>query len=192
MEYHTLNYVKRIFAAGNRQDDARLDCFSRFRDILITGSDFYYLRDELQQSCVASGISSDQCKCDIQGLTKCVYGISSFNRELRCDLFQCCQSNTGDNDEGRNDCFLQDEAQQRYDECIKSIGNFYGSIHGGSTEYCYCYKNNTLGTQMTCIVSCLAAVEIKQMIQVAGSVLAISLQVNLLLRPARLLQPRIQ
>ena len=79
----------------------------------MTGSGFHYLRDELQESCVASGKSSDQCKCDIQGLSDCV-GVASY-REPRCDLFQCCQSETGDNDESRNDCFLQDEAQQRYD-----------------------------------------------------------------------------
>jgi len=49
----------------------------------------------------------------------------------------------------------------------------------------------SLDIQMTDIVSCLAVVESSQMTQVARSVLAISLQVDLLLRPARV-QPRTQ
>ncbi|KAL7456861.1 hypothetical protein ACHAWC_008324 [Mediolabrus comicus] len=44
-------------------------------------------------------------------------------------------------------------------------------------------RSALLDIQMTYIVSCLAAAKNKQMIQVAMSVLAISLQVNLLLRP---------
>ncbi len=144
-----------ICCDGQTEDDARLDCFSRFRGGW-TGYDFYYYRDAVQESCVASGRSSDQCNCGIHGLSYCVFGrIGDYPKEPHCDLFQCCQSQTDDNDDGRKDCLVQDEAQQRYDACIMSIlptlrfhyllrshGNFYGSIT--TTEYCYCYKSNTL------------------------------------------------
>ena len=53
------------------EDDARLDCFSRFRDRL-TGRHFDLQGDEIQESCIASGKSSDQCDCDIHGLSNCV------------------------------------------------------------------------------------------------------------------------
>ena len=131
---------------GETEDDARLDCFSRFRhgDGDTTGEDFYYRRDEIQESCVASGKSSDRCKCDIQGLSRCVRGIwNGTQREPRCDLFQCCQSQTGDNDDGRKDCLVQDEArlvedeaQRRYEICVND---------GNTTESsCYCDKSNSL------------------------------------------------
>ena len=87
---------------GETEDDARLDCFSRSRN-WRTGHYFYNYRDTIQESCVASGRSSDQCKCDIHGLSNCVdvESESSSNREPRCDLFQCCQSQTDGNDLGR-------------------------------------------------------------------------------------------
>ena len=117
------------------EDDARLDCFTtRFRHGM-TGLDFHSARNELQESCVASGKSSDQCKCDIQGLSNCVYGIHIFNREPRCDLFQCCQSQMDDDDDGRKYCLVQDEAQMRYEECVND---------GNTTESCLCDKSNTL------------------------------------------------
>ena len=125
------------------EDDARLECFTtRFRDSM-TGFDFYWSRDEIQESCVASGRSSDQCECDIQGLSNCVFGIDSFkeitldsfNREPQCDLFQCCQLQTDDDDEGRKDCLVQDEARLMYDRCVNN---------GNTTETCICDKSNTL------------------------------------------------
>jgi hypothetical protein len=118
------------------EDDARLDCFSRFRDGL-TGWDFYHNRDTIQESCVASGRSSDQCKCDILELSNCVFGMDRRNREPQCDLFECCQSQTGDdNDEGRKNCILQDAIQSRYETCIND------GI--GSSEFCYCNKSSNL------------------------------------------------
>ncbi len=127
---------------GQTEDDARLDCFTtRFRTD-GTGFYFYNQRDELQDSCVASGRSSDQCKCDIHGLSNCVRGINVYNSEgvwlksePKCDLFQCCQSQTDDNDEGRKDCVVQDEAQLMYGECINN---------GNTTDACICDKSNTL------------------------------------------------
>ncbi len=122
---------------GETEDDARLDCFSRFRDGWA-GIEFYNHRDAIQESCVASGKSGDQCKCDIEGLSNCVgEGNGNFDsdREPRCDLFQCCQSQTGDNDDGRKDCLVQDEAQLMYERCI---------IDGNTTEACVCEKSNTL------------------------------------------------
>jgi len=119
---------------GETEDDARLDCFTtRFRT-LYTGWDFHNYRETIQESCVASGKSSDQCKCDIHGLSNCV-GNELSNREPRCDLFQCCQSQTDDNDDGRKDCLVQDEAQLRYGECISD---------GNTTESCFCDRSNTL------------------------------------------------
>jgi hypothetical protein len=118
---------------GETEDDARLDCFSRFRD-RRTGFYFYNYSDEIQESCVASGRSSDQCKCDILGLSNCV-GVEYYSKEPNCDLFQCCQSQTGDNDDGRKDCLVQDEAQLMYAECINN---------GNTTESCVCDKSNTL------------------------------------------------
>jgi hypothetical protein len=117
------------------EDDSRLDCFSRFRDGL-TGWDFYHNLDTIQESCVASGRSSDQCKCDIQGLSNCV-GVEYYSKEPSCDLFQCCQSQTDDNDDGRKDCLVQDEAQLMYAECINN---------GNTTESCVCGKSNMLCT----------------------------------------------
>ena len=116
------------------EDDARLDCFTtRFRDP-GTGFGFYLSRDTIQESCVASGRSSDQCKCDIHGLSNCV-GFEWFNSEPRCDLLQCCQSQTGDDDDGRQDCLVQDEAQLIYETCVND---------GNTTESCICDKSNTL------------------------------------------------
>ena len=117
------------------EDDARLDCFTTRFKHWSTGSGFHNARDTIQESCVASGRSSDQCKCDIHGLSNCVYGIDYYTREPRCDLFQCCQSQTGDNDEGRKDCLVQDEAQLMYETCIN---------YGNTTESCVCDKSNTL------------------------------------------------
>jgi len=120
------------------EDDARLECFTtRFR-FVHTGSYFYNYRDAIQESCVASGKSGDQCKCDIQGLSNCLRGTWNENRtrrEPRCDLFQCCQSQTGDNDDGRKDCLLQDEAELMYGRCLSD---------GNTTESCFCDKSNTL------------------------------------------------
>jgi hypothetical protein len=117
------------------EDDARLDCFTtRFRTDL-TGWDFYHNRDTIKESCIASGRSSDQCKCDIHGLTNCVFGIDRYSRKPSRDLFQCCQSQTDDNDEGRKDCLVQDEAQLRYETCIND---------GNTNESCICDKSNTL------------------------------------------------
>jgi hypothetical protein len=56
-----------------------------------------------------------------------------LNREPRCDLFQCCQSQTAD--EGRKDCFAQDEAQLVYGRCVSG---------GNTTESCVCDRSNTL------------------------------------------------
>ena len=53
----------------------------------------------------------------------------------RCDLFQCCQSQEDDDDEGRKDCLAQDEAQLVHETCIND---------GNTTETCYCDKSNTL------------------------------------------------
>jgi hypothetical protein len=115
------------------EDDARLDCFTtRFKG-WYTGSDFYSNSYTIYESCITSGKSSDQCKCDIQGLSNCVYGID-FYKEPSCDLFQCCQSQTLD--EGRKDCLVQDEAQLRYEECITY----------GVDETCICDKSTTLCT----------------------------------------------
>ncbi len=116
------------------EDDARLNCFSRFRDAW-TGVEFYNNQDAIQESCVASGKSSDQCKCDIQGLSNCVYGIDFFNKEPSCDLFQCCQSQTDGDDEGRKNCLVQDEARLRYEECIND---------NNTTESCVCDKSSKL------------------------------------------------
>ena len=58
-------------------------------------------------------------------------------REPNCDLFQCCQSQTDDNDDGKKDCLVQDEAQLMYDRCIND---------GNTTESCYCDKSTTLCT----------------------------------------------
>jgi hypothetical protein len=119
---------------GETEDDARLACFTtRFRT-LGTGFYFYNHRDTIQESCVASGRSSDQCKCDIQGLSNCV-GVEYYSKEPNCDLFQCCQSQTGDNDDGRKDCLVQDEAELMYGRCLND---------GNSTESCICDKSNTL------------------------------------------------
>jgi hypothetical protein len=135
-----------ICCDGQTEDAARLDCFSRFRG-RETGSQFYKNSDAIQESCVASGKSSDQCKCDIQGLTNCVYGVeiveipySKHSREPSCDLFQCCQSQTSVDDEGRKYCLAQDEAQFMYDNC--ALYAIYG--YGGSPSSCFCDKSNTL------------------------------------------------
>ena len=117
-----------ICCDGQTEDDARLDCFSRFRDV-NTGFGLYLYRDTFQESCISGGRSSDQCKCDIQGLSNCVY------EEPRCDLFQCCRSQADDDDDGRKDCLVQDETQLLYEECI---------YYGRSTESCYCYKSSKL------------------------------------------------
>ncbi len=124
------------------EDNARLDCFSRFRDE-FTGRGFRNNRDTIQEGCVASGKSSDQCKCNIHGLSNCVgvgagsaYSAGAREREPNCDLFQCCQSQTGDDDEGRKDCLVQDVAQSRYERCIND------GI--GSSEFCYCNKSSNL------------------------------------------------
>jgi hypothetical protein len=122
------------------EDDARLDCFSRFRGG-STGLEFHRARDAIQERCIASGKSSDQCKCDIQGLSNCVRGIDVFNIEEEvlqeyepsCDLFKCCQVET--DDEGRKDCLLQDEAELMYGRCLSD---------GNTTESCFCDKSNTL------------------------------------------------
>jgi hypothetical protein len=50
-------------------------------------------------------------------------------------LFQCCQSQTGDDDDGRKDCLVQDEAQLVYEKCIND---------GNTTESCVCDKSNAL------------------------------------------------
>jgi hypothetical protein len=119
------------------EDDSRLDCFTAQFRHGATGYQFHRLRDELQESCVASGKSSDQCKCDIQGLSNCVRGIwNGTQHEPRCDLFECCQSQRDDNDDGRNDCLVQDEIQSRYIECI-NVGNTTESS-------CLCDKSNIL------------------------------------------------
>ena len=55
--------------------------------------------------------------------------------EPRCGLFQCCQSQTGDNDNGMKECLVQDEAQLSYETCIND---------SNTTEYCVCDKSNTL------------------------------------------------
>ncbi len=116
------------------EDGARLDCFTTQFRSEYTGSGFYFNRDTMKESCIASGKSSDQCKCDIHGLSNCV-GNDYYNREPNCDLFQCCQSETEDNDDGRKDCLVQDDAQSRYNKCIN---------YGNSTESCVCDKSNTL------------------------------------------------
>jgi len=122
------------------EDDARLDCFTtRFRDTW-TGFYFSYFgySDAIQETCIASGKSSHQCKCDIQGLSSCL-GVGFANpagargREPRCDLFQCCQSQK--TDDGWKDCLVQDEAQLMYETCVND---------GNSTESCICDKSNTL------------------------------------------------
>ncbi len=112
------------------EDDARLDCFTtRFKSTAF----YNHYRDTIQESCVASGRSSDQCKCDIHGLSNCVYGIDSYNREPHCDLFQCCQSQTVD--DGRKDCLVQNEAQFVYERCAND---------GNTTEACVCDKSSNL------------------------------------------------
>ena len=68
-------------------------------------------------------------------MTGILWNEDGTQREPNCDLFQCCQSQTDDNDEGRKDCLVQDEIQLRYGECINN---------GGSTESCYCDKSNIL------------------------------------------------
>jgi hypothetical protein len=132
---------------GQTEDDARLDCFTthfRTDGFPSTGREFYWSREEIQESCVASGKSSDQCKCDIQGLSNCVKGIGFLKfegmevwreYEPRCDLFQCCQSQTGDDDLGRKDCLAQDEAQLMYESCLND---------GNTKEACVCDKSNTI------------------------------------------------
>ena len=67
-------------------------------------------------------------------MTGILWNEDGTQREPNCDLFQCCQSQTDDND-GRNDCLVEDEIQLRYGECIND---------GGSTESCYCDKSNIL------------------------------------------------
>jgi hypothetical protein len=153
------------------EDDARLDCFSRFRNE-VTGNGFYWRHEELQESCVASGRSSDKCKCDIHGLSYCVNGILNsydYSYEPRCDLFQCCQSQTSDDDDlGRKDCLLQDEIQFGYVECLMSTLYFYS---GSSTESCICDKSSKLcASGNSNDLHCVAAVENKQMIQAVWNV----------------------
>ena len=136
------------------EDDARLDCFTtRFRHG-STGFDFYSARDTIQESCVASGRSSDQCKCDIHGLSNCVFGIDFFSREPRCDLFQCCQSQADDNDNGRKDCLVRDEAQLMYETCISAIRPSIATVTGVT-------RFAPLDIQLTDIVSYRAVVENK-------------------------------
>ena len=50
-------------------------------------------------------------------------------------MFQCCQSQTDDNDLGRNDCLVQDESQLSYETCIND---------GNTTDSCLCDKSNTV------------------------------------------------
>lgn len=71
--------------------------------------DFHTLRDTIQESCVEnSDKSSDQCKCDVLGLSNCLYENVYWWEKLEpnCDLFQCCESQMTDG--GRKDCLVQD------------------------------------------------------------------------------------
>jgi hypothetical protein len=130
---------------GETEEDARMDCFTnRFR-VGLTGWKFHNARDIIHESCVASGKSSDQCKCDIQGLSNCISGVFNVydsegywqGFEPNCDLFQCCQSQTGD--EGRKYCLVQDEVRLRYGECINEW-------LGSTKDFCYCDRSNMLCT----------------------------------------------
>ncbi len=116
-------------------DSGRLNCLNRFsRD--STGDGFYRSRDTIQEGCIASGKSSDQCKCEIQGLSNCLHGIGTdyaFVRVRNCDLLQCCESQT--DDVGMKDCHLREDAQLIYNECIS---------RGNSIELCYFLKSETL------------------------------------------------
>lgn len=117
------------------EDSGRLNCLNRFSRY-STGDGFYRSRDTIQESCVASGKSSDQCKCEIQGLSNCLYGIGTdyiFVRVRNCDLLQCCESQT--DDVGMKDCHLREDAQLVYNECIS---------RGNSIELCYFLKSETL------------------------------------------------
>jgi hypothetical protein len=103
--------------------------------------------------------SSEQCKCDTHGLSYCVFGrIGDYPREPNCDLFDCCQSETGD--EGRNDCLVRDEAQLRYGECINEW-------LGSTKDFCYCDRSNMLctsGHSDADTASCLAVAKSSQMV----------------------------
>ncbi len=128
------NYCEAMNCCWEQTDDvARLDCFSRFRTP-DTGREFHGFLDQIEESCVASGKSIDQCKCDFWGLSDCVYGIPFIKYgkgyQPRCDLFQCCQSQT--DDEGRHTCRAESNAWYYYTSCVSE---------GYSTEYCYCYKS---------------------------------------------------
>jgi hypothetical protein len=63
-----------------------------------------------------------------------------------CDLFQCCQSQTDDNDEGRKDCLVLDEARLMYETCIND---------GNTTESsCICERATrsvSLGNRTTTV-----------------------------------------
>jgi hypothetical protein len=49
--------------------------------------------------------------------TLCCF-ISRYLLLLSC-TFQCCQSQTDDDDDGRKDCLVQDEAQLVYEKCYQ-------------------------------------------------------------------------
>ena len=128
------NYCEAMNCCWEQTDDvARLDCFTRFRTP-DTGREFRGFLEQIEESCVASGKTIDQCKCDFWGLSHCVYGIPFIKYgkgyEPRCDLFQCCQSQT--DDEGINTCLAEDDTWYFYTSCVSE---------GYSTEYCYCYKS---------------------------------------------------
>jgi hypothetical protein len=129
------NLCKALTCCLEQADDiGRLDCFQRYRDNNYTGRPLSVDSETIQESCVASGKSKDQCNCDIAALTNCVFGIEmNLNREPSSELFHCCQSQT--DDEGRKDCLSVDSAQSKYKECI-ALGN--------STESCYCGKISSL------------------------------------------------
>lgn len=120
------------------EDIRRLDCFARFRDDSwgsdLTGRDFHTMRDTIKESCVEnSDKSSDHCKCDVLGLSNCLYGnVYQWEKlDPNCDLFQCCEAQITDG--GRKDCLVLDEARLRYERCISS---------GNTTESCICDKSN--------------------------------------------------
>ncbi len=81
------------------EDTEKIKCFSRFTiDFPSTFGTVYGLYENkrsVKEDCIASGQSSDKCKCDIDGLARC----ADFFQwaEPNCDLFQCCELQTDDN-----------------------------------------------------------------------------------------------
>jgi hypothetical protein len=159
------------------EDDARLDCFSHFRN-WSTGWEFHNARDIIQESCISGGRSSDNASvismdCRIVSLggleiTQESHIVTCFNaaNHKRMTMMRA----------GRIVLF-----KMKHNRAMKRVSTM--AIRLSLASVTRATHSAHLNTQTTNNVSCLAAAKNKKMIKVERNVLPFSLQINLLLRP---------